>query len=240
MGLIARQMRTPKVIAGLACFALAFPLGMFALVSFFWGELWFKLVPATFTLGLVAVGFFLILRRSSAMSARAKVVIIIFFGVLIVSPILLDFHIRHERKALQARAKEFLSRPIPKLLVPDSEGYVGGYEVDPKAGPQNGVFGYSLVLIERYATKGRIRWSARIQGQFASTSQGLNANIRSDAITTNEEVRLYLAERNAILGQEWRMGFWQWIEDSMEMKTKIPEIEEEDYHPTNTTNGISR
>lgn len=233
-------MRTLKVIAGLVCLAAALPLGMFAWVSFSWGELWFKLVPAALTLALVAIGFFLILRRSSVISARTKVVIIIFFGVLVASPLLLDIHIRHERKVLQTRAKEFLLRPIPKLLVPDSEGYVGGYFVDTNAGPQNGVFGYSLILIERYATNGRIRWSARIQGQFACTSEGVNPNIRSDAIDTNEEVRLYLAERNAILGEEWRMGFWQWVEDTIEMKDKVPEHDEEDYHPTAATSGISR
>jgi hypothetical protein len=43
-----------------------------------------------------------------------------------------------------------------------------------------------------------------------------------------------MAERNVILAKEWRMGFWQWIEDTMEMKTSIPEIEEEDAHLKNT------
>ena len=112
--------------------------------------------------------------------------------------------------------------------MPNSEGEVGGYFVDTNAGLQNGVFGYSLILIERYATKGRIRWSAVIQGQFACTGEGVNPNIRSDAIDTNEEVRLYLSERNAILAKEWRMGFWQFVEDTIEMKRTIPEIEEED------------
>jgi len=233
-------MRTLKVIAGLGCLAAAILLGMFAWPSFFSGEPWFKLVTTAFTLGLVAIGFFLISRRSSVLPARTKVVITIFFGVLVASPVLLDIFIRHERKVLQTRAKEFLSRPIPKLLVPDSEGNVGGYFVDTNDGPQNGVFGYSLILIGRYATKGRIRWSARIQGQFATTGEGINPNIRSDAIDTNEEVRLYLAERNAILGKEWRMGFWQWVEDTIEMKDKIPEYEEEDHHPTSATNEVSR
>jgi hypothetical protein len=31
-----------------------------------------------------------------------------------------------------------------------------------------------------------------------------------------------------IIEEEWRMGFWQWVEDSIEMKQTIPEIEEED------------
>jgi hypothetical protein len=164
------------------------------------------------------------------MSVRAKMAIIIFFGILIASPALLDIHVRHERKVLQTRAKNFLLRPIPKLLVPDSNGEVGGYYVDTNAGTANGVFGYSRDLIERYATKGRIRWSAAIQGQFACTGDNcLNGNI-SDEVTTNEEVRRYSAESHAILAEEWRMGFWQWVEDTIVMKDKIPEIEEEDQY----------
>jgi hypothetical protein len=151
-------------------------------------------------------------------------------GAAIVSPIVLDIHIRHERAALQMRAKEFLLRPIPKLLIPDSKGEVGGYYVDTNAGIANGVFGYSRALIERYATKGRIRWSAAIQGEFACTGDNcLNGNI-SDEVTTNEEVRRYSAESHAILAKEWRMGFWQWVEDTMEFKSVIPEIEEEDQY----------
>ena len=210
--------------------AAALPLGIFAWVCFLYGALWFKFIPIAFTLWLAAVGLFLILKRASVMSARAKMAIMIFFGILIASPVLLDIHIRHERKVLQTRAKNFLLRPIPKLLVPDSNGEVGGYYVDTNAGIANGVFGYSRVLIERYATNGRIRWSAMIQGQFAGIGDNcLNANI-SDRVTTNEEVRLYSAESHAILEEEWRMGFWQWIEDTIEMKHKIPEIEEEDFH----------
>ena len=232
-------MRTFKVIAGLVCLAVALPLGMFAWVCFTYGEVWFKLVPVAFTLGLVIVGLFLLSRRNSVLSARAKMAIIFFFGILIASPVVVDLHIRHERKMLQAQAKNFLSRPIPKLLVPDSNGEVGGYYVDTNAGIANGVFGYSRVLIERYATNGRIRWSARIQAQFACTGDNcLNPNI-SDYVTTNEEVRLYSTESHAILAEEWRMGFWQGIEDAIEMKDKIPEIEEEDYRPA-ATNGVPR
>jgi hypothetical protein len=223
-------MRTFKVIAGLVCLAAALPLGVFALVCFIHSASWFKVIPIAFALGLAVVGLLLILRRSSVMPARARMVIIIFFGILIASPVLVDVHIRHERKVLQTRAKDFLLRPIPKLLVPDSNGEVGGYYVDTNAGIANGVFGYSHVLIERYATKGRIRWSAAIQGQFACTGDNcLNGNI-SDEVTTNEEVRRYSAESHAILAEEWRMGFWQWVEDTIEMKDKIPEIEEEDQY----------
>jgi hypothetical protein len=227
-------MRIIKIIAGLGCLVAAVPLGLFAWECFLAGnyasELLFKFVPAAFTLGLVLIGFFLISRRCSVISTRAKTVIVIFFGLLVVSPALLDIHIRHERKVLQERAKNFLLRPIPKLLTPNSEGEVGGYFVDTNAGTANGVFGYSRVLIERYATKGRIRWSAAIQGEFACTGDNcLNPNI-SDEVTTNEEVRRYSAESHAILAEEWRMGFWQWIEDTIEMKDKIPEIEEEDQY----------
>ena len=232
-------MRTLKVITGLVCLALALYLGMFAWVCFIYGALWFKFIPFAFTLGLAVVGLFLILRRNSVTSARAKMAIIIFFGILIASAAVVDIHIRQERKVLQERAKAFLARPIPKLLIPNSEGEVGGYYIDTNAGTANGVFGYSRVLIGRYATKGRIRWSAVIQGEFACTGNNcLNPNI-SDEVITNEEVRLYSAESHAILAEEWRMGFWQWIEDTIEMKTKIPEIEEEDYHPE-ATNGVSR
>lgn len=215
-------------MAGVVCIVAALFLGLFALVSFRLAELWFKFIPVFFTFGLFALGVYLILKWRSSFSKRARFLIVFFVSALIVGPIILDVYIRYERKTLQARAKEFLLRPIPKLLVPDSEGYVGGYFVDTNAGPANGVFGYSRILIERYATNGRIRWSAVIQGQFACTGEGVNPNIRSDAIDTNEEVRRYLAERNAILGKEWRMGFWQWVEDTMEMKQTIPEIEEED------------
>src|SRR5665213_2834756 len=228
------HMRTLKVIFGMGCLVAALPLGLFAwecfLASNYAGELMLKFVPAAFTLGLGCIGFFLISRRCSAISTRAKTLIVIFFGLLVVSPALLDIYIRHERKVLQTRAKSFLLRPIPKLLIPNSEGEVGGYYVDTSAGIANGVFGYSRVLIERYATKGRIRWSAAIQGQFACTGDNcLNANISNDVIT-NEEVRQYSAESRAILAKEWRMGFWQWIEDRIEMKDKIPEIEEEDQY----------
>jgi hypothetical protein len=237
-------MRRLRFIFGLACLVASLPLGLFAwqcfLASNFAGEreLLLKFVPAAFSLGLVRIGVFLISKRSSVISTRAKTVIVIFFSLLVVSPALLDIHIRHERKVLQIRAKNFLLRPIPKLLTPNSEGEVGGYYVDTNSGTANGVFGYSRVLIGRYATTGRIRWSAAIQGEFACTGDKcLNPNISED-VFTNEEVRLYSTESHAILAEEWRMGFWQWIEDTIEMKVSIPEIEEEDYHPT-ATNGVS-
>jgi hypothetical protein len=231
-------MRILKVIAGSACLFVACFLGLFAWVSFISGEPWFTLVPIAFIIGLISIGLLLILRQGSPLSSLTRGLIVVFFALLILAPVALDLWIRYDRRELQKRSQQFLARPIPKLLIPDSQGYVAGYYVDTNSGPANGVFGYSLILIERYATKGRIRWSARIQGQFACTGEGVNPNIRSDAIGTNEEVRTYLAERNAILAKEWRMGFWQWVEDTIEMKGKIPEHEEEDYHPTGVTSSV--
>jgi len=162
------------------------------------------------------------------MSKRATFLIVGFVAAFIATAGLLNIHIRLERKKLQQRAREFLVKPIPKLLTPDAEGNVGDFHAEPENGPQNGVFGYSRVLIARYAINGRIRWSARIQGEFAGISDGINSNFRSDAIETNREIQAYLAERNAILGKEWAMGYWQFIEDAMEFNDPPPEIQEED------------
>jgi fumarate reductase subunit D len=220
-------MRILKVITGSVCLVAACGLGLFTWVSFTAGGSWFALVITAFLVGLISIGLLLIVRQRSPLPSFSRGLIAAFFVLLILAPVILDVWIRHNRHELQKRSQQFLSRPTPKMLIPDSEGYVGGYFVDTNSGPANGVFGYSLILIERYATKGRIRWSARIQAQFACIGEGVNPNIRSDAIETNEEVRLYLAERNAILAKEWRMGFWQWVEDTIEMKSKIPEHEEE-------------
>jgi hypothetical protein len=223
-------MRIFKVFLGLGCLLAAVPLGLFAWESLVCGELWFKLVPALCLLGLVSIGLFLISRRNSVLSARTKVLIAIFFSFLVVSPALLDMQIRHERKVLQSRAKSFLLIPVPMALSPDSNGYMG-YEYEGTNDEADvRVFGHSRTLIQRYATSGRIRWSARIQGQFASTSEELWFPGAGDIQKTNQEVRAYMAERNDILGKEWRMGFWQWIEDSIEMKDKIPEFEEEEQY----------
>ena len=223
-------MRMAKIIVGIICLAIAIYLTPFCFEMFLYSGLLFKLLTLVFWCGLIAAGIFLIRRRKLPLSKGARSLILLFLGVALASPIILDIHIRHERAALQMRAKEFLLCPIPKLLIPDSEGEVGGYYVNTNAGIANGVFGYSRALIERYATKGRIRWSAAMQGEFACTGDNcLNPNI-SDEVTTNEEVRRYSAESHAILAKEWHMGFWQWIEDTIEMKDKIPEIEEEDQY----------
>lgn len=180
-----KQMSTLKVIAGLACMLAAFFLGSFAWVSLMWGELWFKFIPATFTLGLIGIGLLLIFKRNSSLSKHARRFVFVFLSSLILMAMILDIHIRHQRSELQKQAKAFLSRPIPKLLIPNSEGEVGGYYVDTNAGIANGVFGYSRVLIKRYATKGRIRWSAAIQGEFAGIGDNCLIGKPSNVFTRN-------------------------------------------------------
>jgi len=232
-------MKKVKVMLGLACLVLALILAPFAWVSFHWGELWFKPVPLGFMLVLAAVGVVLIIKRRQVLSKPVKFLTLALLIVLTISPMLLIASIRHQRRVLQARAKAFLSVPVPGALKPDSEGYMSYEYVGTNHAAEVQILGHSRDLIERYANKGRIRWSARIQAQFAITPEQLWFPGADDIQRTNREVQTYLAERNAILSEEWRMGFWQWVEDSIELKTKIPEHEEEDYHPASTTNAVS-
>lgn len=222
-------MRSLKAIAATACLLWVLVLGsQTAWYSFLWGPFWFKFEPGIFCCVVLAVATILLILffKPRPLCNSTKILIIILIGAVVAGPLALDVHIRHERKILQVRAKEFLSRPIPELLLPDAEGYVGGMPLNTN-GPQNGVLGYSRTLIERYATNGRIRWSSRIAGQF-STPTGVNFNYRSEAIKSNPEVCQYVAEKDAILSKEWQMGFWQTIEDVMELRLYPPEFAEED------------
>lgn len=213
------KVSTLKIIVGLACMVISLFLGLFAWASFAGGPLWFKFIPAVFALGVAATGLFLIFRRASPLSKLAKAWITVLFSVLIVGSIGLDVCIRTERKTLQNRAKEFLLRPVPEMFKTDS---IGGYQ----ARPNETVLSTSRRLIERYASNGRMRWSAAIQGQFAV--QPFETAACEDAAKTNEEARLYTVACKAIIDNEWEMGFWQWVQDSIEMRGTIPEIEEED------------
>jgi hypothetical protein len=212
-------MSTVKVIAGLGCMVAALVLGPVAWVCFVYGNLWLKFVAVGSVLGLAAIGLFLILKRRSPLSKRAKMLITIFISALIISPIILDVFIRGERNALQIRAKEFLSRPVPDMFKTDA---IDGYQ----ARPNETVLSTSRRLIERYANNGRIRWSAAISGQFAV--QPFETASCEEAAKTNEAARIYIVDCKAIIDKEWGMGFWQWVEDTIEMKRTIPEIEEED------------
>jgi hypothetical protein len=156
-------------------------------------------------------------------------ILFLLIAVLVVSAVILDFHIRQERKVLQIRAKEFLSRPVPTMFQTNE---IGGYQ----ARENEDVLSVSRALIKRYADTGRIRWSARIQGEMAV--QPFETSFCEDAAKTNEQARIYIEDCKAIIAEEWRMGYWQWIEDTIELKTKIPEIEEEDL-PAQTTNNLT-
>jgi hypothetical protein len=215
-------MRIVKIMAGLGCLGAALCLALDAWSLFVWGSLWFKLFPVIFTLGTVAVGLLLIMKSRSVLSTRAKVFIAVFLGVVVLSPTILDVQIRQERKALQIRAKRFLARPVPNVTRGDSDGMIGTHYV----GPNMDGLANSHSLIERYANNGRIRWSAFISGQFAVVS----GETRSceDAAGTNEEARLYLAECRSLLSRIDAAGYWQFVEDTIEMKKVVPEYEEED------------
>jgi hypothetical protein len=208
----------------------AFFLGGFAIVSFgLWGNIWIASIPLVFTLALVAVGLSLIAKRRSPLSKQARVLIALAIGIPLMSASILDLHIRHDRKILQVRAKEFLSRPIPNVL---NTNFIGYFQSS-----GSNVLVDSRSLIERYANNGRIRWSARIQGQFATVPFGIDAC--AEVARTNQEARFYLADCSALLDKEWRMGFWQFVQDSIEMKRTIPEHEEENFKPPASINAAS-
>jgi hypothetical protein len=221
-------MRAVKMILGGFCFTVAIFLLFIALAIFRWGPLWFTCLIILFCIVISLAGVRFCTEPHLPMPKKSQAFVISWFAVFITTIIILGVRFHYERKELQARARAFLIRPIPSLLVPDADGNVGGYHVDPAAGPPNGVFGYSRVLIARYAIHRRIRWSAKIQEEFSGIGDGLNGNIRSDEITTNREVKTYLAERNAILGREWNMGFWQGMEDMLDFNNNPLEIQEED------------
>ena len=240
-------MKKAKVIIGLIILAAALYYLPFVLMCFAHAELWLKWLPIAIEGGVVAAGVYFIRKRQQQFSVKAKAFLVVLLVVTIGTPALLVLKIRSDRKALQLRAQAFISRPIPTAILPNADGYIdyqyfgtndvfGTNQMDYA---KRQIMGDSQKLITRYAENGRIRWSARIQGEFAITGEHLNFPNSDVVERTNQEVRIWLAERNAILGAEWRMGFWQWVEDSIEMKHKIPEIEEEDFHPVQTTNAIS-
>ena len=208
-----------KVIAGVVCVVMALLSVPFAWICFAWGVFWFKFIPAAFTIGLMAIGLFLIWKRRFPLSTAAKILITIFMSLIIAGPITLDIWIRCERHTLQNQAKEFLSLPVPEMFDTNT---IDAYQ----ARENETVLSTSRNIIKRYANNGRIRWSAAISGQFAV--QHFETYSCEEAAKTNEEARLYIVECQAIIDKEWEMGFWQWIEDTIEIKKTIPEYEEED------------
>jgi hypothetical protein len=212
-------MSTLKTIVGLGCVILASFMGLFALVSFGYGPLWFKFVLVVFTVGLLATGAFLVFKRNSPLSKSAKVLMMVFVGSIVLGWTALDSHIRSERDALRNRAREFLARSVPEMFKTDT---IDNYQ----AAPNDTVLSNSHALIRRYAENGRIRWSAAIQGQFAG--QPFETYACEKAAATNEVARLYITDCKAIIDKEWEMGFWHAVQDMIELRLTIPEIEEED------------
>jgi hypothetical protein len=213
----------------------AVPAFLFARVSVVYGSGWLKFTPAIWASLLAAVGLFLIRKRHSILSKKAKTSVAISTGLLILTPAILVIHIRDERHVLQIRAIEFLKRPVPSEVMGDADGAVGLFYV----GPNEDGLKRSHALIKRYADSGRIRWSAAIQGQFAMTYLEIGSCEDAKLVKANEKARLYVADCKAILDDEWRMGFWQYVEDTIELKQTIPEIEEEDAPRHNSKTTIS-
>ena len=221
-----------KIIAATVSLVAALLLAVFAFVSFrYWPNVALSFLPVALAASFLAISVILIVKRRSRLSLRTKALIGGVLGVLVITWFALNVYIRHERRILQSRANQFLSRPVP---APFDTNSLGGY-IESWDG---NVLSRSRALIARYAKNGRIRWFAVIQGQMATAPFGISAC--EEVASTNQDARLYLTESKAILDEEWRMGFWQWVEDTMEMKSKIPEIEEEDaplQNPSPTTNG---
>ncbi len=226
-------------MAGLVCLVAALFLVPLARAFFLWGGFWFEFIPFSFILALIATGLFLIYKRRQIMSKRARILLVLFLCVTALSHLLLVTKIQYERGQLQTRARAFLLRPMPIALKTAPKGGIEYHQVGTNEDAGIQIFGNSRDLIKRYATNGRIRWSAHIQGEFATTLDYPNVMGGEDIERTNLEVHAYMAERNAILSDEWRMGFWQAVEDTIEMKLHIPEYDEEDFHPPLITNNIT-
>jgi hypothetical protein len=212
-------MRNLKIIFGLGCIVGGLWQGAIAL--YLLGE-WTKspiaCVPAALSLALTAVGFFLMAKSDSdsALSVMSKILIATVIGALIVSSAWLDVSIRHQRRVVQMKAKSFLLRPVPEML---QTNYIGGLSAS------SGVLSRSHGLIARYANHGTIRLTSLMSARKAGVD--LELSFCNAAARTNEEARLYMAECTAVVDEVWRMGFWVWIEDTIEMRRLIPGIKED-------------
>ena len=156
-------------------------------------------------------------------------ILLLLVTVLVVSAVILDFRIRRERNLLQARAKEFLSRPVPTMFQTNE---IGGFD----AGPNQTVLSISHSISERYAKNGRIRQTSAISAQMALSN--FEIAFCTDAAKTNKDALIYIEDYKAIRDEEWRMGARQGIEDLIELRIRIPEIEEEDFKLSATTNSV--
>lgn len=110
-------MSAVKVMAGMGLMACALAVGVFALASFgYWGNPFVACIPVAFALGLTGISVWVICKRKSPLGKRGRILTVFVIGTVVMSGLTLNLHIRHERKALQSRAKEFLSRPLPALF----------------------------------------------------------------------------------------------------------------------------
>lgn len=167
---------------------------------------------------LICIGCFLLVKRKSSLSYKAKIIIPAIFSLIFIFPFILDAKIRYDRKVLQAQAKKFLSRPVPEIFKTNSVTWYG-------APPGETVLSESLSLIKRYAENGRIYRSSSIWAQFAA--QPFETAACEDAARGNEEALKYVKACTAIIDREAEMCYWQFVEDMIEFKFTIPEIEEE-------------
>lgn len=167
-------MRALKVICGVICLFAMPVLTLFALECYRVGEMWLVLFAFLYILGFTITGYLLIDSRSHPLSKGLKIFMTILLIAVIGIPAILDVKIRYDRAKLQARAKTFMLRPLPMVLKPNSDGYIGYEYVGTNDESEYQILGCSHSLINRYATTGRIRWSAAIQGQFAITADQPN------------------------------------------------------------------
>ena len=107
---------------------------------------------------------------------------------------------------------------IPEMFKTNTIAWYG-------APSDNTVLSTSLRLIQRYAQNGRIYRSSAIWGQFAA--QPFETAACEDAAKGDKEALKYVKDCKAIIDREAEMCYWQFIEDMIEFKFTIPEIEEE-------------
>lgn len=207
-----------KIIAGFVCFVLAVICGWFSLMAYGWKNIIAISIPALMAAALIYIGCFLLVKRKAPLSYKAKIIIPAVFSIIFVFPFVLDAKIRFDRKVLQAQAKEFLSRPVPEMFKTNSVTWYG-------APPGETVLSESLGLVKRYAENGRIYRSSSIWAQFAA--QPFETAACEDAANGNEEALKYIKACEAIIDREAKMCYWQFVEDMIEFKFTIPEIEEE-------------
>ena len=140
------------------------------------------------------------------MKKDSKIRLALIVG-LILSMMLFAVHTWHERNPLQARAKEFLARPVPQMFQTNE---IGGFGV----GPNRTVLSDSRSIIEQYAVNGQIRQTSAIAAQMALSN--FEISFCSNAAKTDKAALNYIEECKEIRDAVWRMGGRQVIENLIE------------------------